>query len=275
MGRGYPDGLFEVQDDAGRRFAIRTPLADLEDGGDAVTRRFTAVAEAMRQLAHLNLVALLDTFVDQGHLFFVMERVTGRTLAAAINEGSLRPRQSLTIVRQILDAAAHAHAAGRVHRDLRPAKVLLVAMNGWELVKVADFGFGMLLDEVVLAFGAGALTGSLPTAAAAYMAPEQVRGRSVDGRTDLYAIGVMLFEMLAGRPPFPDRDPELVKRLQVSVPPPRLSELCPGAPWCTPAMLALVDTALAKDREARYATAADMTRAVDAAFASIQHLPPE
>jgi eukaryotic-like serine/threonine-protein kinase len=84
-----------------------------------------------------------------------------------------------------------------------------------------------------------------------------------------------VFEMLAGRPPFPDRDPELVRELHVRVPPPKLAELCPGSPWCTPPMLALVDTALAKDREARFQDARAMQVAVDAAFASLEHLPPE
>jgi serine/threonine protein kinase len=274
IGRGDPDGLFEVHDPNGRPFALRTPIADLEDG-KAVTERFGPMAQALRSLAHRNLVALLDVFVDGGQVCLVMERLRGRTLGRAMSDGELSARQALIIARQILDGAAHAHAAGVAHRDLRPSKVILIAMNGWELVKTADFGLGVMLDEAVLEFGAGALTGSLPAPAAAYMAPEQVLGRSVDGRTDIYALGVMLFEMLANRLPFPDRDPELVRRLQLKTPPPKLDELVPGSDWCTPEMLTLVETALAKERDARYATAQDMIRAVDAAFVSIQHLPPD
>jgi serine/threonine-protein kinase len=274
MGRGGPDGLFEVQDEIGRRFALRSPIGDLEDHGDAVTRKFLPAADALRELAHLNLVVLFDVFVDGGQLFLVTECVPGRTLATAIDTG-LGPRQALVVVRQILDAAAHAHARTQVHRDLQPSKILLVAMTGWDLVKVADFGLGPLVDEVVLEFGADALIGSLPRPAATYMAPEQVLGRSVDARTDLYSIGVMLFEMLTGRPPFPDRDPDLVQQLHVRVPAPKLDEICRGAPWCTPEVLTLVETALAKDREARYPSAVAMQGAVDEAFASLQHLPPE
>jgi len=274
LGRGDPDGVFEVLDDAGRRFALRSPIGDLEDSGDAVTKRYLPIAESLRALAHLNLVALFDVFVDGGQLFLVTERLSGRTLATAINTG-VGPRQALVITRQILDAAAHAHAAGQVHRNLQPSKIWLCAMRGWELVKIADFGLRTLIDEVALEFGAGALIGSLPRPVAAYMAPEQVLGRSVDARTDLYSIGIMLFEMLTGRPPFPDRDPDLVQQLHLRVPPPKLDEICPGAPWCTPQVLMLVETVLAKDREARYATALAMRDAVDEAFASIQHLPPE
>jgi len=273
VGRGDPDGLFDVLDDAGRRFALRSPIGDLEDS-DAVTRQFLPIAEALRALAHLNLVVLFDVFVDNGQLFLITERVPGRTLATAINAG-VGPRQALMITRQILDAAMHAHAAGQVHRDLRPSKVLLIAMTGWDLVKVADFGLGTLIEEVALEFGAGALIGRLPSPVAAYMAPEQVMGRSVDARTDLYSIGIMVFEMLTGRLPFPDRDPALVQQLHLRVPPPKLDEICRDAPWCTPQVLALVETALAKDREARYPTALAMQSAVDAAFASLQYLPPE
>jgi serine/threonine-protein kinase len=266
--------LFEVHDEHARPFLIRSPIADLEDGGTEVIDRFAPVADLLRELAHLNLVALLETFVERGHLYMVFERLAGRTLAVA-NADGLGPRRSLMIARQILDAMAHGHATGRVHRDLRPSKVLLVPMGGWDLVKVADFGLGMLLDEVVLAFGAGALTGSLPTTVAAYMAPEQVRGRSVDERTDIYALGVMLYEMLAHRLPFPDRDPQLVMRLQLTMPPPALAELAPGAGWLTPEVVSLVTTALHKERDARFGSAQEMIAAVDAAFTSIEHLPPE
>src|SRR5262249_22036455 len=110
---------------------------------------------------------------------------------------------------------------------------------------------------------------------AAYMAPEQVRGRSVDARTDVYAMGILLYEMLARRKPFWDSDPQLVMQLQVSMPPPPLDEVCRGEPWCTPEMLTLVETALQKDRDARYPDAKAMLAALDAAVLSIQHLPAE
>jgi len=273
IGRGDPDGLFEVHDEQGRRFAIRSPIGDLEDG-DAVTRQFLPVAAALRAAAHLNLVALFDVFVERGQLYLVTERVTGRTLGAALDRG-IGPRTALIIVRQILDAAICAHASGQVHRDLRPSKILLVAMTGWELVKVADFGLGTLIDGTLLAFGAGALLGTVPRPTASYMAPEQVLGRAADARTDLYSLGVMLFEMLTQRLPFPDRDPQLVRELHVRLPAPRLDDICRGARWCTPPVLSLVETALAKDREVRFQTARAMQAGVDAAFASLEHLPPE
>lgn len=267
LGRGQPDGLFEVDDEAGRRFVLRAPVGDLEDG-EAVTQRFLPVAQAMRELAHLNVVALFDAFVAQGCVCLVMEKVRGRSLAAA-NADGLDARAALLTARQILDATVAAHAVGRLHRDLHPSKILLVPLEGWDLVKVADFGLGMLLDEAVLQFGAAALTGIAPSPVAAYMAPEQVRGRSVDERTDIYAIGVMLFEMLAHRTPFPDRDPQLVMHLQATMEPPKLTDLCRGEAWLTPQVLAVIGTALAKQRDERFETAADMRDAVDVALRSI------
>jgi len=274
IGRGDPDGIFDVTDETGHRNALRSPIADLEDDDPTVTNRFMPVAESLQAIHHTNIIALLDLFVHRGYLCMIHERVGGRTLATA-NDDGVSPRKALIIVRQLLEGLSAGHVVGRIHRDLRPRKVLLVQMQGWELVKLADLGLGMMIDEAVLAFGNNALTGSLPKPAAAYMAPEQVLGRSIDARTDIYAIGVMLYEMLAHRLPFPDSDPELVKQLQLKQPPPKLDEICRGADWCTPEVLSLVETSLRKEREARYPTAMVMAAAVEAAFGSLQHLPPD
>jgi serine/threonine-protein kinase len=273
LGRATPDSLYEVVDEENRKFALRAPIGDLEDG-DAVTRHFLPIAQELRSLMHLNLVPMFDVFVDKGLLCLVVELVRGRGLQAAI-DSSLGPRTALLLGKQILTALSVVHAAGRVHRDLQPMKILLAPMSGWELVKVADAGLGTLYDEAVLEFGEAALTGTVPKPYAAYMAPEQVRGRSVDARTDIYAMGIMLYEMLAQRLPFWDSDPQLVMQLQTSMPPPKLDEVCRGATWCTPEVLGMIEKALEKDRDARYANAAEMLTALDAAIASLEHLPPE
>lgn len=272
IGRGKPDGLYEVEDDAKNRFALRSPIADLEDddrGSSSVCARFRSDAESLKSLVHLNLVPLFDVFVDKGYLCFVYERIRGRTLADAISLGQLAPPLALGITRSILEGCAVAHAAGRVHRDLRPGKIMLVELPNFELVKVADVGLGLLRDEAVLEFGAGALTGSVRKPVATYMAPEQVRERSVDARTDIYAIGTMLFEMLAARAPFPDRDMEQVKTMQLSFPPPRLFDIFRTERWLTREINELVDVSLAKERADRFSSAADMLAAVDAAYRSI------
>ncbi len=269
LGRGGMGGVYEVEDDRGGRFALKAPLVDVNPGGE-VTRRFAREANALRLLDHPNLVAAVDVFVEAGALFLVMEKVTGRMLGHAPRPA----RQALVLARQMLDGIGHAHGLGIVHRDLKPENSILVDMGGWERVKIIDFGLVKLVGDAALAFGAAALTRTgLVFGTPAYMAPEQALGRIVDARVDLYAVGVILFELLAGRLPFDDPDPMVVMRLHAKVAPPRLEQLAAGAPWCTPAVVALVDGALHKDPAQRFASAAAMTAALDAAFASIDHLP--
>jgi serine/threonine protein kinase len=272
IGRGKPDGLYEVEDENKNKFALRSPIADLEEDDRAagsVCARFRNDMESLKSIVHLNLVPLFEVFVDKGYMCMIYERVRGRTLADAISLGQLAPPLALGITRSILEGCAAAHAAGRIHRDLRPGKVLLIELPNFELVKVADVGLGTIRDEAVLEFGAGAMTGSVRKPVATYMAPEQVRERSVDARTDIYAIGTMLFEMLAARAPFPDRDMEQVKTMQLSFPPPRLFDIFRTERWLTPEINELVDVSLAKEREERFSSAAEMLTAVDAAYKSI------
>ena len=273
LGRGKPDGLWAVVDTENRHWAMRSPIADLEDSGSAITDRFLPDALALKSLVHMNLLPVFEVFVNQqGYLCMVMERIVGRNLRAAIDAGDLTPRATLIIARQILEGAMAAHSAGRVHQALQPSKVLLFPFQGWELAKVTEFGLGTLREEAVLEFGNDALTGAVRKVAAAYMAPEQVRGRSVDARTDLYAIGVMIFEMLVGRPPYLDSDPQNVQQQHVSAPIPSVDDLAPGSRWATPQMKSLLNRALAKEREERFQNAAQMIVALELAAASILHL---
>ena len=261
IGRGGMGGVFEVEDDVGQRWALKAPVQDVA-GNAEVTRRFAREANVLRVLDHPNLVAAVDVFVEAGTLCLVMEKVAGRTLSQSIAEG-LGPRQAVVTTRQILEGAGHAHAHGLVHRDLKPDNILLVPMGGWERVKIIDFGIVKLLGDAQAAFGAASLTRTgTVSGTPAYMAPEQALGRIVDGRADLYAIGVMLFEMLAGTPPFRDRDPIVMMRLHVKMAPPPLRELVPG---CSLELVSVVERALAKDPAHRFANAHDMIAALDAA----------
>ncbi|MBA3817818.1 MAG: serine/threonine protein kinase [Deltaproteobacteria bacterium] len=269
IGRGGMGGVFEVEDESGARFALKSPIADVGGGGD-VTRRFAREANALRMLDHANLVAAVDVFVEAGQLFLVMEKVTGVTLAKALQGGAFEPRRALVLARQLLEGVGHAHQQGLVHRDLKPDNIILVDMGGWDRVKIIDFGLVKLLGDVAAAFGAGALTRTgLVFGTPAYIAPEQALGRVVDGRADLYAIGVILFEMLAGRPPFRDDDPVTLMRLHAKAPPPRLDELLGRPAWCTSQVLALVGGALIKDPSSRFASTTAMTAALDEAFQSL------
>jgi serine/threonine protein kinase len=272
IGRGGMGGVFEVEDAAGTRFALKSPVMDVSASGE-VTRRFAREANALRLLDHPNLVAAHDVFVEGGKLYLVMERVVGRTLGNALSQGRLEPRQALVFARQILDGVGHAHARGLVHRDLKPDNILLAPMNGWERVKIIDFGLVKLLGDVAAAFGAAALTRTgLVFGTPAYMAPEQALGRLVDARADLYAIGIILFEMLCGTAPFRDPDPYVMMRLQAKAPIPSLRELTYDAAWCTPLLVTLVESALRKNPDERFASAEQMIVALDAAFATLQQV---
>src|SRR5207237_4459046 len=166
--------------------------------------------------------------------------------------------------RQVLDGAGHAHARHLVHRDLKPDNVLLLDMGGWERVKIIDFGIVKLIGDAAAAFGAQALTNTgLVVGTPAYMAPEQALGRPLDARADLYAIGVILFELLSGELPFRDRDPLALMRLHAKAPPPRLDVFTGGAPWATPQVCALVEGALVKEPKHRFPSADVMIAALD------------
>ena len=186
----------------------------------------------------------------------------------------MQARRALVIARQLLDGVGHAHAQGLVHRDLKPDNIMLVDMGGWDRAKIVDFGVVKLIGDAETAMGGGKLTTTgLVFGTPAYMAPEQALGRPIDGRTDIYAVGTILFEMLTGRVPFDHQDPMMQMRMQVKAPPPRLDMLAKDADWCTPQLIVLCEGALAKKPEERFPTAEAMMAALDDAFLSIDHVP--
>jgi serine/threonine-protein kinase len=274
LGRGGMGGVWEVRDDAGNTFALKSPAGGMNPQAQAMAR-FAREANAVRMLDHPNLVAAVDVFVEAGYLFLVMERVHGRTLTKILaQEGRMQPRRALVIARQLLDGVGHAHGHGLVHRDLKPDNIMLVDMGGWERAKIVDFGLVKLIGDAEAAMGGGKLTTTgLVFGTPAYMAPEQALGRGVDGRTDLYAVATILFEMLTGRVPFDHADPMMQMRMQVKAPPPRLDMLAKQQPWCTPQLIALIDAALTKDPDQRFPNAQVMMSALEDAFVSLDHLP--
>jgi eukaryotic-like serine/threonine-protein kinase len=208
----------------------------------------------------------------------VMELVRGSALAALVDRGAVHVRRALVILRQALAALQHAHAVGVIHRDIKPAN-LMVARAGeagreYDRVKLLDFGVARLVGDAADLAGKDRLTSSgLVLGTPAYIAPEQGLGRDIDGRADLYALGVVAFELLTGRLPYRSPDPVTVVRMHAAAPIPTLAGAAHGQPWCTPELEALSRRALAKQPADRFAGAAEMLEAVDRAFASIDHLP--
>ena len=177
-----------------RRVAVKIMHPGLADDPEFVAR-FNREARAAAGLNHPDIVAVYDQGTDDGHPFLVMEYVPGATLRLVLRErGRLSPAEALAVMDHVLAALAAAHAAGLVHRDVKPENVL-VTPDG--RVKVADFGLARAASGITVTSSTGPLIGT-----AAYLAPEQVRDGSSDARSDVYAAGVMLFELLTGAPPF-------------------------------------------------------------------------
>jgi eukaryotic-like serine/threonine-protein kinase len=252
IGSGGLGEVYEATDTTtGERYAVKTVLPGARTL--ETTRRLVREGIAGSLLDHPNIVDVLaiDHLAD-GTPYIVMELVAGTSVGSLLRQGGVTPTRAFAIVRQTLDGLAHAHAHGVLHRDLKPENLM---MTPAEIVKILDLGLAKLIaDELGLAklTETGTVFGT-PT----YMAPEQALGRTCTPATDLYAVGVMLYEMLAGRPPFVGGDIHAILRLHVSGPIPKLS-----APWCTRELAHVIEQALQKAPDARFASAADMRAAV-------------
>jgi eukaryotic-like serine/threonine-protein kinase len=236
-----------------RTVALKIMHAELANDEDFV-RRFVAEARSVARLSHPNVVTVFDQGADGRTLYLAMEYVPGRTLRGLLQErGRLRPREALDIIEGVLSGLAAAHAAGIAHRDIKPENVLLGAA---QTVKVADFGLARLLSDVTHT-KSGLLIGT-----AAYLAPEQVAGGRADFRTDVYATGIMLFELLTGRQPYTGETPLAVAYRHVNEAVPVPSSLVPGLP---PALDSLVALATSRDPDLRPADASQFLRAITGA----------
>jgi eukaryotic-like serine/threonine-protein kinase len=218
--------------------------------------RFGREARAAAALHHPNIVTVFDSGADSDLQYLVMEYVEGQSLAGLLRrEGVLEPRRAAEVGRQVCQALAAAHAAGLVHRDIAPGNVLVDPAGR---VKVADFGIAKLAAATTMT-GDGMVLGT-----AAYLAPEQAQGRPVDGRSDLYSLGCVLYELVTGAPPFAGDSPVAVAARQLTEPPIPPSDRNPrvGA-----AFEAVVLTALAKEPAGRYQSAAAMAQDLDRVIA--------
>jgi serine/threonine-protein kinase len=247
--------VYEVEHQAlGRRFALKVLLSP----GKVATARLEREARALARLDHPHIVAPVDFGVDDHAPYLVMELVTGETLAAHLARvGRLDLSGLAAIFLPVCSAVSAAHAIGVVHRDLKPSNVGLSLGSGGRLVpKVLDFG---VAKSVVDASG-GTLTGSGVLGTVSYLSPEVARGeRSLDERTDVYSLGVMLFECATGELPFRGESSYEVMHQIVTGSRVAPSSITSGLP---PAFDALVESALARERERRLPSARALGRAL-------------
>jgi eukaryotic-like serine/threonine-protein kinase len=233
-----------------RVIALKIAHPELSDDAEFV-RRFIGEARSAARLSSPNVVAIFDQGSDKRLHYIAMEYVPGRTLRQLLNErGRLEPREALDIMAGVLSGLAAAHDAGFAHRDVKPENVLLTTTG---TVKVADFGLARSVAGAVQTKG-GMIIGT-----AAYLAPEQVSGGMSDARTDVYAAGIMLFELLTGMQPHTGASPLDVayKHVNEVVPPP--SSVLPGVPGPVDALVAM---ATSRDPDLRPANAGQFLRAI-------------
>jgi serine/threonine-protein kinase len=211
--------------------------------------RFRREARSAALLSHPNIVAVHDWgSTTNGTYFMVMEFVRGRNLRDLLSaNGSLEPLQAAEIMLQILAALDHAHLKGIVHRDVKPENVLVTPEG---TVKVADFGLARALAEARVSQAPGTVTGTVQ-----YLAPEQIHGEPADPRTDLYALGILAFELLTGSVPFTGETSVSIAYKHLTDPVPAPSTVAPGVP---PELDRIVLHATEKEPEARPASASDM-----------------
>lgn len=279
LGQGGIGEVYRAHSTAtGQRVAVKVLLPELSRDG-TLRERFRREAQAGILLDHPNVVDTLDAGVaDDGRLYLVMELIEGRSLADLIDGRELSPRRTLVLVRQLLEALAYTHGIGLLHRDLKPDNVMVQTVGGqssaFERVRVLDFGLVKLFGEAAAEMMSTDLTATGTTfGTPGYMSPEQALGRPLDPRSDLYAVGAMLFEMLTHQRPFQAPDMMALLRLHVTQARPTLAATVGQAPWVTASIERLVRTGFERDPSARFASAAAMIEALDEAFVSLDHLP--
>jgi len=228
-----------------RAVAIKLLRRDLVEQPD-LKARFESEARAAARIAHPNVVGVFDTGEHEDVPYIVMELLSGRTLADELDEGPLEADRVKRIGLEILSALEASHQQGILHRDLKPSNVLL-AKDG--SVKVADFGVAKITEGMDITM-AGTMIGT-----PSYLAPERVNGEPASTASDVYSVGVVLYELLTGRRPFEADTPlGLLRAIQQEEPAP-LSEICPGL---DPSVAAAVTKAMAKDPAERYQDAREM-----------------
>jgi serine/threonine-protein kinase len=268
LGSGATGVVFRAKPPSGGAPVALKVLHDNLGSISSLKRRFEREARVLAKLDHPNVVCIGDFGVVEGHTFIAMELLEGQTLEQELAEEPIAFDRALRIARDVLSGLSFAHARQVVHRDLKPANVFLCpSPGGKERVKLLDFGLAKMLSiDDLSADGTLTRKGRI-VGTPAYMAPEQITGVSLDVRADVYAAGILLYEMIADRRPFlSERRSELL-RAHLLEPVPPLATARRGL-VVHPELEGVIRKALAKDPAHRYADASEMLLALEA-------LPPD
>lgn len=226
--------------------AIKVMKSELGKDADYISR-FQREAEAASKMTHHNIVNLLDVGMEDGNRYLVMEYVQGETLKQLIQKrGQIPPKTAAQITIRILSALQHAHQNGIIHRDIKPQNIL-VANDGH--IKVADFGIARIADSQTLT------SDNTVMGTVYYYSPEQASGQAVGATSDIYSVGVVLYEMLTGRVPFGGESQVAIAMQHIHAQPAPITQFAPNVP---PAIVHVCMMAMAKDPRYRYQSAREM-----------------
>lgn len=253
LGSGGMADVYEGTDERlGRQVAVKLLRPEMAVRAD-VRQRFEAEARSAASLSHPNVVAVFDSGEDGEIPFLVMEKLPGETLGDRMRDGPVDVEWMLRVAGDVLGALAAAHASGMVHRDVKPGNILIAADGR---AKVADFGIAKSLEVAA----AADLTGTNQIVGTpAYVAPERILGQPATVQADLYAVGVLVYEALAGQKPFAGDTPVATAYAIQHVTPPSLSEVRPELPA---RVVEAVERAMARNPEDRFASATVMAAAL-------------
>src|SRR5512133_373644 len=260
-------GLYEVKSELGRggmatvyraydpRFerevTVKVLPSELLHADPQFRLRFEREAKIIAQLGHTAIVPVYDVGESDGQPYFVMRYMSGGSLSDRIKAGIMDVEETIRILTAIAPGLDEAHSKGIVHRDIKPSNILFDSRNN---PYISDFGIAKLSQAQ-----AGNVTGSAIIGTPAYMAPEQAQGDQIDGRADIYSLGIILFEMLTGKQPYEADTPMGVAIKHITDPVPRILSANPNLPG---GMDAIIQKAMAKNKSDRYPTAVDMTNAL-------------
>jgi serine/threonine-protein kinase len=273
VGSGAMGAVYRAeQAGLGRHVALKIVNRDRQVD-NATVQRFRREATALSALNHPNTVRVFDFGSTAGGLLYLaMELLEGEPLTdLLVREGPLPLTQAIAIIQQVLRSIGEAHARGIVHRDLKPDNVYLarVPAEPAPIVKVLDFGIAKAVEGVRKIDQFETLDGTV-FGTPRYMSPEQAAGRALDPRSDLYSVGIMLYELIAGRPPFVDNDAVVVMARHIRDKPEPLGRLAPCV--IPPSLEAVVTRALAKQRDERFQSAEEFEQALQRCLPDVEDL---
>ncbi len=261
LGRGGMATVYRAYDPSfEREVAIKVlPRELLHD--PQFQERFRREIKTIAALEHPAIVPVYDVGEEDGVPYFVMRYMSGGSLTQWINRGKFSLEDAARIIERISSALAYAHKNGLIHRDLKPDNILFDS-NGDPFI--SDFGVAKLTDS------ASSMTGSGIIGTPAYMSPEQAQGEKVDNRSDIYGLGVIIFQMLSGQQPYSATTPMGVAVKHITEPVPEILQVDPSLPPITDK---IIKTAMAKNRDERYPTATDLAHALNEAAHTTQPAP--